>query len=172
MDSLAGTHGHTLMEWVTYTSTRQSMAAVVDSADCIQWTPYLRGHCHERDHLSWKTTHFLAKGSTFQYNWTCHQRPPVLRDHIFVVNGVVFQDSFFTSFTVPGCSDLDLTTGAYISGPAGKCNLRFQFIGLFIMLICLVPQYIINMLDSRCIAWCLDILIYAWYILLEMTEWQ
>ena len=30
-----------------------------------------------RDHLSWKTTHwFLAEGPTFQYNWTCHQRPP------------------------------------------------------------------------------------------------
>ena len=41
------------------------------------------------DHLSWKTTQFWQKD--FQYNWTCYQKPPVLRDHIFVANGVVFQ---------------------------------------------------------------------------------
>ncbi len=49
-----------------------------------------------RDKLSWATT-ILAKGPTFQYNWTCYQRPPVLskvRDHILVANGMVFQDRF------------------------------------------------------------------------------
>ena len=30
----------------------------------------------------------------FQYNWTCHQRPPVFKDHFFMANGVVFQDRF------------------------------------------------------------------------------
>ncbi len=37
----------------------------------------------------------LAEGPKFQYNWTCHQRLPVLRDHIFKANRVVFQDSFY-----------------------------------------------------------------------------
>ncbi len=32
---------------------------------------------------------------TFHYlKWTCHQRPPVLRNLIFMANGVVFQDGF------------------------------------------------------------------------------
>ncbi len=47
-----------------------------------------------RDHLSWQTTHFIRRTYTFQYNWTCPQRPPVLTDHIFVASGVVFQDRF------------------------------------------------------------------------------
>ncbi len=43
--------------------------------------------------------HALLAEHTFQYNWTCHQRPPVLRDHIFVANGVVFQDRFYCTHT-------------------------------------------------------------------------
>ena len=50
--------------------------------------------------LPWETTAMtdhlsLVDGPTFQYNWTCHQKPPVLRDHIFMVNGLVFQDRFY-----------------------------------------------------------------------------
>ncbi len=53
--------------------------------------------------LPWETTcikrpQFLAEVPTFQHNWTCHQRPPVLTDHIFVANGVVFQDRFYCTF--------------------------------------------------------------------------
>ncbi len=56
--------------------------------------PVLRDHCHERPPVL--TDHaFSVEGSTFQYNWTCHQRPPVLTDHIFVASGVVFQDRFY-----------------------------------------------------------------------------
>ncbi len=38
---------------------------------------------------------FLPAGSTVQCNWTCHQRPPVLRDHIFMANLVVLQGRFY-----------------------------------------------------------------------------
>ncbi len=37
--------------------------------------------------------HFRQKD--LHFNWTCHQRPPVLTDHIFVANEVVFQDRFY-----------------------------------------------------------------------------
>ncbi len=39
--------------------------------------------------------HTPGRKSAFQCNSTCHQRPPVLRDHIFVANGVVFQERFY-----------------------------------------------------------------------------
>ncbi len=54
----------------------------------------LRDHCHER--LPVLKDHILLIGPihVFQCNWTCHQRPSVLRDHIFMANGVVFQDWF------------------------------------------------------------------------------
>ncbi len=38
---------------------------------------------------------FLAEVPTFQYNYTCPQRTSVLRDHICMANGVVFQDRFY-----------------------------------------------------------------------------
>ena len=55
--------------------------------------------CLERRHMSERVVlkdTFLG-GYTFQYNWTCHQRPPVLRDHRSVSEGVVFQDRFYCS---------------------------------------------------------------------------
>ena len=42
-------------------------------------------------YLSWETTAmrdhhiFLTEGPTFQFTWTCHQRPPVLKDRICFV---------------------------------------------------------------------------------------
>ncbi len=49
-----------------------------------------------RNHLSWQTMHFRQKVLDFNiYNWTCHRTPPVLTDHIFVADGVVFQDRFY-----------------------------------------------------------------------------
>ena len=56
--------------------------------------PVLRDHCHERPPVL-KDHIIPAEGPTFQCNWTCHQRPPVLRDNIFMANGVVFQDRFY-----------------------------------------------------------------------------
>ena len=56
-----------------------------------------------RDHLSWKTTHFWQKGQHFKYNWICHQRPPVLRNHISVAKGVVFQDKFYCIYIQCDC---------------------------------------------------------------------
>ncbi len=53
----------------------------------IQWTNWQTTDM--RDHLSWRTI-FLAEGPTFQCNWTCHQRPPALRDHIFMANDMLF----------------------------------------------------------------------------------
>ncbi len=44
-------------------------------------------------HLSWQTIHFWHKD--LHFNCTCHQRPPVLTDHIFVANGVISQDRFY-----------------------------------------------------------------------------
>ncbi len=45
--------------------------------------PVLRDPCWER--LSVLKHHiFLAEGPTFQYNWTCHQRPPVLRERPYI----------------------------------------------------------------------------------------
>ncbi len=37
---------------------------------------------------------FLSIYPTFECKQTCHQRPPVLRDHIFMANRV-FQDRFY-----------------------------------------------------------------------------
>ncbi len=39
--------------------------------------------------------YFSAEGPIFQCNWTCHQRPPVLKDYIFHGQRVVFQDGFY-----------------------------------------------------------------------------
>ncbi len=58
-------------------------------------TAILTEHCHERPPVL-KDQIFLAEGPTFQCNWTsCHQRPPVLRDHVCMANGVVFQGRFY-----------------------------------------------------------------------------
>ncbi len=54
----------------------------------------LRDHCHDRPPVL-KDHTFLVEGPTFQYNCTCHQRQPALSDHIFVAKGVVFQDRFY-----------------------------------------------------------------------------
>ena len=60
---------------------------------CIQYLVHI---------LPWETTVlkneiFVAEGPTYQRNWTwaCHQRPPVLWDHIFIANRVVFQERFY-----------------------------------------------------------------------------
>ncbi len=58
----------------------------------------LRDHCHERQPVL-EDHIFMAEGPAFQCNWTCHQRPPVLRDHICMVNRVVFQDRLFCTNT-------------------------------------------------------------------------
>ncbi len=52
--------------------------------------PVLRDHFHERPQA----------GLTFQCNWTRHQRPPVLRDHIFMANGVGFQGRFYRIYCI------------------------------------------------------------------------
>ena len=49
--------------------------------------------------LPWETTCLegplvLAEDPTFQCKWTCHQRPPALRDS-FMANGAVSQDRFY-----------------------------------------------------------------------------
>ena len=48
---------------------------------------------HERPPLL-KEPIFLAEGHIFQCNWTCRQRPPVFRDQICMAHGVVFQERF------------------------------------------------------------------------------
>ncbi len=64
--------------------------------------PFLRDHCHERPPVL-KDQIFLAEGPTFQCNWTCHERPPALKNHICMANGVVFQDRFYcTLLCAPG----------------------------------------------------------------------
>ncbi len=47
------------------------------------------------DPLFWKTRFSWQKALYFNENWTCHQRPPVLKDHIFMANGVVLHDSVY-----------------------------------------------------------------------------
>ncbi len=44
--------------------------------------------CLERPHI-------FGRRSAFQCNRTCYQRLPVLTDHLFVANGVIFQDRFY-----------------------------------------------------------------------------
>ncbi len=39
-----------------------------------------------------------GKSHTLQCKWIYHQKSPVLRDHIFMANGVVFQDNFYCTF--------------------------------------------------------------------------
>ncbi len=69
--------------------------SIFENSDPVQWNLSLGDHWHD-----WETTclyrpHILASEPTFQYNWTCHQRPPLLTNHIFVANGVVFQNRFY-----------------------------------------------------------------------------
>ncbi len=47
-----------------------------------------------------KIQRFLAEGRTFQIitEPSCHQRPPAMPDHIFVANGMVFQDRFYCNW--------------------------------------------------------------------------
>ncbi len=68
--------------------------------DCARTCSYVKKTYSEtclKRPLPWETTcllkdHiFVAESSTFQYNWTCHQRSPVLRDHISMSEGLVFQ---------------------------------------------------------------------------------
>ena len=51
----------------------------------LQWNLFCETTCLQ-DHI------LLAESFTSQCNWTGHQRPPVLRDHIFMANMAVFQD--------------------------------------------------------------------------------
>ncbi len=46
---------------------------------------------------------FPVEGPAFQCNWTCHQGPPVLRDHICMAKEVVFQDRFYPSTVYIHC---------------------------------------------------------------------
>ncbi len=55
----------------------------------------LRDGTHERPPV-FKDHISLVEGPTLQCNWTCYQRPPVLRHHIFIVEG----QSFTTRSTV------------------------------------------------------------------------
>ena len=68
--------------------------------------PHLRDHCHERPPVL--TDHTFLVGPTFQYNLTCHQTPPVLTDHIFVANGVAFQDRFYCTIIEAGIDPYQL----------------------------------------------------------------
>ena len=63
------------------------------SETCLERPLPLETTCFEGAHIP-------AEGPTFQCNWTCHQRPPVLRDHIFMAIRVVFQDRFHCSVRV------------------------------------------------------------------------
>ena len=49
-----------------------------------------------RDHLFWRATYSWWKVLHFKTNEpSCPQKPPLLRDHIFIANRVVFQDRFY-----------------------------------------------------------------------------
>ncbi len=54
--------------------------------------PALRDYCHVRPPVL--NDHTLLAGPTFQCNWTCHQRLALLRNHMFMACGAVFQDRF------------------------------------------------------------------------------
>ncbi len=58
-----------------------------------------RDTCCERLPVFKDHTSDSLRGSTFQCTWTCHQRPPLLKDHIFMVNSVVFHDRFHSTST-------------------------------------------------------------------------
>ena len=68
----------------------RSLQVCLYSETCLERPLPWETTCFKKDHI------FLAQGSTFQYNWTCHQlRPPVLRDHISMSEVEVFQDMFY-----------------------------------------------------------------------------
>ncbi len=52
----------------------------------LQWNLVLR------EHPPWWTTYSWQMARHVKWIWTCHQRPPVLRDHILMTNVSVFQD--------------------------------------------------------------------------------
>ncbi len=66
--------------------------------------PVLRDHCHERQPVL-KDHIFLAVDPTLQGNWTCH--------HIFTANGVVFQHRFYYSYNYISISHLILSWFLY-----------------------------------------------------------
>ncbi len=86
--------------------------------DDIQWN------------LFWETTGLegppvLAESPTFKCIWTCHQRPPVLRDHIFMANRVVFQDRFYcTCILLSQCWAFPECTSGH-SLPVLRFNISF-----------------------------------------------
>ncbi len=69
---------------------RDSAVVIQYNFTCLGNWNRLRDHCLERPPVL-KDHTFLAEGLTFQCNWTCHQRPHVLTDHIFVANGWSFK---------------------------------------------------------------------------------
>ena len=57
--------------------------------------PLLTPPSHERPLRPWEDHIFLAEGSTFQRNWTCQERPSVLRRHILWLTGWSFKNRFY-----------------------------------------------------------------------------
>ncbi len=83
-----------VLSWTVHTS--MFYCTTLTGKFCIVNTvkPILKDHCHERPPVL-KDQIFLAQRTAFHCSWTCHQRPPILRDHILMAHGVVFQDRFY-----------------------------------------------------------------------------
>ncbi len=91
--------------WITlttfatvYTSHISLLQAILNSGIwCVQWNRSWETSVM-RHHLSWKTRYSWQKVLHFSVHViepVTMQRPPVLRDHICMANGVVFQESFY-----------------------------------------------------------------------------
>ncbi len=69
---------------------------------------------------------FLADGPICPYNWTCHQRLPVLRDHILMTNGMVFQDRFHCTICI-WYTDFRPSSPSYFGRQISKLALGISF---------------------------------------------
>ncbi len=86
------------------------------------------------DQLSWKTKYSWQKILYFSINRSCHQRPPLLRDHILMATGVAVQDRFYcinicAKLPVPTCCCLNwslLSTSSLRRLRIVSCNLEVE----------------------------------------------
>ncbi len=84
------------------------MILFLGAADWLQWNLSWETTAL-RDHLSGRTTSFWQKLIHFSVN----EPVTVLRDHIFMANGVVFQDGFYC-----------INTGSYCYGICSEAVLK------------------------------------------------
>ncbi len=119
-----------VLPFETWGSTIHSLAEIPHISvycTCMQWNPFCKTTVM-KDHLSNIQKPYIPgrrSYSSMNCTCTCHQRPPVLRDHILMAKGVVFQHQFYSiylhyQFQVSGIP------GEYQVSSFSKCTAWWQ----------------------------------------------